>query len=152
MRPTICNWWKSCYHQRQPMQMYGLIGGALSGKTLFIEGAWLCFDHRLSDDQWKKKCWKSANSRKFPRFESNVTSKVKKFQRWKIGWWTESTFRSFTGICKSFYGQLNYVSFIWNRNFWVISRSSLAPPIFDATKAKSFSSNDLFLNSYVLIK
>ena len=37
--PTICNWWKSCYHQRQLMQIIGLIGGALSGKTLFIEGA-----------------------------------------------------------------------------------------------------------------
>ena len=31
MRPTICNWWKSCYHQRQLMQIIGLnIGGALS--------------------------------------------------------------------------------------------------------------------------
>ena len=31
MCPTICNWWKSCYHQRQLMQIIGLtIGGALS--------------------------------------------------------------------------------------------------------------------------
>ena len=29
------------------MQIIGLIGGALSGKTLFIEGAWLCFDYPL---------------------------------------------------------------------------------------------------------
>ena len=87
MRPTICNWWKTCYHQRQLMQIIGLIGGALSGKTLFTEGAWLCFDHRLYELKWTRLVFLIDWKRSLDFFGSYFTIFYMDFCFYRIKWY-----------------------------------------------------------------